>query len=357
MPGISDQLAFTQSGLSNFNTFIWIPLSALVFSAFSTQLLLGYLRRKNIMDVANERSSHSGSVPRGGGIAFKSVSIMMLMLITWLTSPTGVNLYLLSLAAITIGFIGFIDDIKSLNPLLRLVAQLIASVLVIIAGIDFANITLGITLSPILSMIFAILFLIWNTNLFNFMDGIDGIAGSQIVTVGLSSFFLISLNGPHSLGLVWLTIAASAIGFLIWNWHPAKLFMGDVGSASAGFILAALALWGESSGIMKLPIFLILHGYFIVDATYTLIVRVSRGKKPHIAHRSHAYQHAVQSGWTHSKTTSAMILINLIWLLPIAWYAIDKSPALQMLMICIAYAPLLVVNIFMKAGFDWDESE
>jgi len=143
------------------------------------------------------------------------------------------------------------------------------------------------------------------------MDGIDGIAGTEAITIsGAAAIFLWVQNS--GLVAVCLLILAAVLGFLIWNWPPAKIFMGDVGSGFLGFVIAVLAIWSENSGAAPLLIWLLLLGVFIVDATITLIVRMARGEKLYEAHRSHVYQLAVQAGYSHKQVTLTILLINIM---------------------------------------------
>lgn len=159
--------------------------------------------------------------------------------------------------------------------------------------------------------VLAVIAIVWMINLYNFMDGIDGIAGTEAITIsGAAAIFLWVQNS--GLVAVCLLILAAVLGFLIWNWPPAKIFMGDVGSGFLGFVIAVLAIWSENSGAAPLLIWLLLLGVFIVDATVTLVKRMTRGEKLYEAHRSHVYQLAVQAGYSHKQVTLTILLINMM---------------------------------------------
>jgi len=159
--------------------------------------------------------------------------------------------------------------------------------------------------------VLVVIAIVWMINLYNFMDGIDGIAGTEAITIlGAAAIFLWVQNS--GLAAVCLLIIAAVLGFLIWNWPPAKVFMGDVGSGFLGFVFAVLAIWSENSGAVPLLIWLLLLGVFIVDATVTLVKRMAGGEKLYEAHRSHVYQLAVQAGYSHKQVTLTVLLINIM---------------------------------------------
>jgi Fuc2NAc and GlcNAc transferase len=164
----------------------------------------------------------------------------------------------------------------------------------------------------------AVLAVVWGINLYNFMDGIDGLAAGEAVSVGLAAAGLLAARNPP-LAAVAVTVAGAAAGFLPWNWHRARIFMGDVGSGFMGFILATLALVSESSGAMPALVWLLLVGVFFADATITLVRRMLRRERWYAPHRVHAYQRAVQGGWSHARVTSFVLVLNgglalLAWL-------------------------------------------
>jgi Fuc2NAc and GlcNAc transferase len=151
--------------------------------------------------------------------------------------------------------------------------------------------------------------IVWLTNLYNFMDGIDGIAAVEAITVGLAGALLLAGREP-SLALVALVVAGAAGGFLVWNWPPAKLFMGDVGSGFLGYIFGGLALASENVGALPALLWLVLLGPFFVDTTLTLLRRIARGERWWAAHRTHAYQRAVQAGWSHRRVTTLVAALS-----------------------------------------------
>jgi Fuc2NAc and GlcNAc transferase len=166
-----------------------------------------------------------------------------------------------------------------------------------------------------------LLTIVWLTNLYNFMDGIDGIAATQAMFVAATAALLLGLHGDGGSALLCLLIAMACSGFLYWNWPPARLFMGDVGSGFLGYCFAVLAIASENSGQLPLTVWLVLLSLFIGDASYTLLSRLLRGKRVYEAHREHAYQYLVRRSGSHRKVTIGWGLLNLLIILPLALLA------------------------------------
>jgi Fuc2NAc and GlcNAc transferase len=201
----------------------------------------------------------------------------------------------------------------------------------------------------VFSYIIAALYLVWMLNLYNFMDGIDGIASIEAITVCVGAVFLYYVSGFEQ--LIWgpLLLAFAVSGFLYWNFPPARIFMGDAGSGFLGVTLAVLSLQAAAVSSSLFFIWLILLGVFIVDATVTLIRRVLRGDRVYEAHRSHAYQFASRRFGSHRSVSLAVGLINIFWLLPLAYLvAIDVLDGGVALMV--AYAPLIFISLKLNAG-------
>jgi len=279
-------------------------------AAFARSLLL----RHRILDNPGTRSSHCGSVPRGGGIALVSV-----ILIGWAAlSALGLDhmrqISVITSMALLIAIVSWFDDISNLSVISRLSAQtVVVTISMLLIPTDFM--LLGFLAHP-LGMIVVGIGWIWFMNVFNFMDGIDGITGVETISIcagiALTLGFLGSESYISSLAII---VAASTLGFLSWNWHPAKLFLGDVGSIPLGFLLGwllfSLAREGEWAAALILP------SYYLVDASLTLIDRAIRLEPVWKAHRQHFYQRAVAGQLSHSQATRAIIITN-IWLIACA---------------------------------------
>lgn len=181
------------------------------------------------------------------------------------------------------------------------------------------------------------------------MDGIDGIAGVEAVTVAAGAALLLWVRGDAAMAGVLVLLAAAVLGFLAWNWPPARIFMGDVGSAYLGFVLGVMALATSAEGPLNLWVWLILLAVFITDATVTLLRRLLRGERWYEAHRTHAYQHAARRFGSHRKVTLAVGALNVLWLLPLAGVAC-ALPGYGWWLAVVAYLPLLLLAVKFGAG-------
>ena len=247
---------------------------------------------------------------------------------------------------------GYLDDRKTLPAGIRICVHIGAAGLAVLVVGGIAEQTLrslglhGIWAASLLGLVA----LTWAVNLFNFMDGIDGIAGSEAVFVaGAGALLNWRHGGDGGLTAAMLVLAAATLGFLIWNWPPARIFMGDVGSGFLGFTLAVLGLAASRHGAVPIEAWMILSGVFLVDATVTLLRRIVRGDRWLEAHRLHAYQKLATRWQAHRPVTVLVITVNLIWLLPWAWIA-AVHPARAMLYVLAALAPLAVVALLVGAG-------
>ncbi len=281
-------------------------------------LTYGYIRYawyKNWLDKPNERSSHILVVPRGVGAVFIGlwwfISFVLLYFHAWTLQAAMVLLP----GSTLIATVAFYDDRVGLSAKYRMLFYFFAAIISIVALNGFQQLLLTphhvISLGYIGSII-AVLALLWSTNLFNFMDGLDGIAAIEaLFTLGVGGFFL-SQSGGQSLAKISWILAACMLGFLVWNKPPAKIFMGDVGSATLGFIIMGLALLGEKQYQVPIMLWLILYGAFLVDATLTLIRRAIAKEAIFQAHRLHAYQRLHQAGFSHTKVLMWMIFVNIL---------------------------------------------
>jgi Fuc2NAc and GlcNAc transferase len=283
-----------------------LPIVVCVGSFAITWIVRIIAIRKSILDIPNDRSSHTIPTPRGGGLA---VAISWFAGITWffISGKLESSLFFGLLCGIPLTLVGFADDIFNLKPGVRFLVQFIcaAGALFSLKGLQFIqvgmwNLECGMLFFPI-----AFIAIVWAINLFNFLDGIDGYIGTELVFIGVASFLL----AGQSVGIL---LAASVLGFLFWNWPKAKIFMGDVGSTLLGFTVAILAIYHQNSHLLNLPVWLILTSVFWYDATLTLWRRFRNKEQLSQAHRKHAYQRLVQSGWSHQKTTLGALSINVV---------------------------------------------
>jgi UDP-N-acetylmuramyl pentapeptide phosphotransferase/UDP-N-acetylglucosamine-1-phosphate transferase len=282
---------------------ITLPLSVL-----AVRLVLGWLRRKQIMDLPNERSSHSLPTPRGGGLAVTPVCLLGWgVLLAFGATLPGTALALAAAAALLA--LSWLDDRHGLPPGRRFAVHIAACALGLAALPNDALIFQGV-LPFWLDRLTALMGYVWFVNLFNFMDGIDGISGTQTACIALGLILLAFLTARGEAMAQPAVLLAAALGFLFWNWHPAKLFLGDSGSVPLGFLLGWLLLDQAAHG--HLAAALILPLYYLADATITLVCRLLRREKVWQAHRQHFYQQALAGGRSHDKVVLVILLGNLV---------------------------------------------
>ncbi len=283
---------------------LWSLLLAFAaLGALLTGAVTRYLRRRAILDHPNERSSHAVPIPRGGGWG-----ILLVLLPGW--AALGVSLWMLVGMAL-LAAVSWLDDRHNLAPAPRLLVHVTAVIAGLMALGGDARVFQG-WLPGWLDHVVTGLCWLWFINLFNFMDGIDGLAGSEAVTVAGGLALVAGSGGNAAAGLQEpaLVLSGAACGFLVWNWQPAKVFMGDVGSISVGFALGWLLFVGAGAGLWLAALLLPL--YFVADASFTLIRRFLAGKPVLQAHREHFYQQAIQTGRSHAAVVLRVIAANLI---------------------------------------------
>jgi Fuc2NAc and GlcNAc transferase len=293
-----------------------LPTLVAVFAA--AVVLTGAVRRyalaRSVMDIPNERSSHTVPTPRGGGLAI-AATFLAGTCVLWAAGVVPPRVAAaLAVGGATIAAVGWWDDHRSLSVRWRLPAQTLAAALAVWLVGGMPAVSVGVAAVPLGwgGAVLAVVGVVWSLNLFNFMDGIDGIAGGETVTVGVAGGALMAILGAPGLAAGAWALAAAAGGFLPWNWQRARIFMGDVGSSLLGFVFAVLAVASENAGSLPVLCWAMLCGVFIFDATTTLVRRGMRGERVFDAHRSHAYQRAVQAGFSHAQVTSTVIALNLV---------------------------------------------
>ena len=293
----------------------WLVLLAIcvvvtVAAWAATWAVLRGLTRFRVYDTPNARSSHEQPKPRGGGLALIPVLLVAwVAAAAWLGAVPAAFWPVVAAAAVLAG-VSWIDDLKNLPVVLRLAVQAFAVGLGI-AAMDGAGPVFQGLLPPLLDRLAAALLWLWFVNLFNFMDGIDGIAGVEASSLGIGLVLVgAALNWPGVQVALPALLAAATLGFLIWNWAPAKLFLGDVGSVPLGYLLGWLLLVAAMNGAWAAA--LILPLYYLADATITLARRGARGAKVWQAHREHFYQRAVQGGASHGRVAAQVLACNAV---------------------------------------------
>ena len=280
----------------------WLPLLSLAAALAATALLGRLLGRHAILDRPNARSSHTEPTPRGGGIAVVAVTAA-----AWGYAGPSREAAVVLLLGIALAALSWVDDLRGLSVRIRFPLQAVA----VAAGI-FALGAKGRVFQGILPLVpdrlLAGLAWLWFLNLFNFMDGIDGISGIEAAALGIG-VALIAGTAAQGLALDGLCLAGAAAGFLVWNWPPARIFLGDVGSVPLGFWLAwlliVLALRGHWAAALLLPL------YYLGDATLTLLRRLARRERVWQAHREHFYQRAARRFGAHAPVTLRIAALDV----------------------------------------------
>jgi len=287
---------------------------AFLVSLFLTRTFSNPTFKLQIIDHPNERSLHSVPVPRTGGLAI-CTAIFTVTPIIAVSLKADLSLIAILMGALAISLISFLDDRFTINAGIRLLVHVGIAALLIYTGYSLSVFKLPLWLwrwPALVSTVFSLIYIVWLVNLYNFMDGMDGFAGGMTV-IGFTIFAILGIQSGETLyATLCLVIASSALGYLIFNFPPAKIFMGDVGSSTLGFLVAAFSLWASRDGIFPLWVAVLVFSPFIVDATITLIRRLVKGEKVWIAHKTHYYQRLVQLGWGHRRTVLWEYLLMIL---------------------------------------------
>lgn len=328
--------------------FLAIPL--FLMSALLTGILLRLSSRAQLIAVPVDRSSHNAPTPVGGGLGIVAAYLLGILYLQW-TGLVPTSEFQILAVSLAVAIIGLMDDRRHVDFRLRLIVQFtaVSAVMAGIGGIPQSAIFGLVTGGYAVVWIFFALTLLWMTNLYNFMDGIDGFAGVQTCVVGFAATGLLAYGEDYGLALLCLFLASGGAGFLVWNWPPARIFMGDVGSGFIGFTLGVIAIFSIIHESMSLWSWLLLMGCFIVDATLTLLRRVAAGEPWYQAHCTHAFQKAARKFGTHQRVTFGLLLINVIWLLPLATLA-TIHPEYGVYLAATGLIPLGILAHWLGAG-------
>lgn len=326
-------------------SFITLLIVPLILSLGFSKLVIFWLGRK-LLDIPNERSSHTTPTPRGGGVAIVAATFIALLTAYPLELSNQSTLCLLA-PGLLMALVGVSDDLITLNIRIRLLIQLAAASL--ITGIALYHTQELSSMTPLLG-IAAIVGIVWLTNLYNFMDGINGLAAFQAIFVCGSMSILFYFQKAHLETIPFmLTLGSASLGFLYWNFPRAKLFMGDAGSLFIGITFATLMVWTSRNDLNIAYSWLVILAAFIADASYTLIFRLTTGQKFYLPHRSHFYQKTAMRLDSHTKATLLIMSFNILWLFPIALAAqLGKLNVLTALLL--AYLPAVYMAHKIKAG-------
>lgn len=328
---------------------VWSCAAVAGASLALTWLARRYALRASLMDVPNLRSSHVQPTPRGGGVAIVG-SFLAALAVTYPIggAPVDVLLVLIGGGGL-IALTGFVDDHISMSAVSRLFIQFLAAAIAVFVVGGYFQAPAPVEFIDVLKGGLTAVGLVWLTNLYNFMDGIDALAGVETVTVCGGAALFLAILGGHELVPACLFLGAAAAGFLAWNWPPARIFMGDVGSGFIGFSIGVLGLAASRSTEIPLWTWAILLGIFLVDATVTLLWRMGSGQRWYAAHRSHAYQRLARRLRGHAPVTLIVLAINVFWLMPLAYLA-AWIPSRAPLTATLAFLPLILVAWGLGAG-------
>jgi UDP-N-acetylmuramyl pentapeptide phosphotransferase/UDP-N-acetylglucosamine-1-phosphate transferase len=278
-------------------------LLAFVLTAGAVALTRRFAGRLGLLDAPNERSLHLIPTPRGGGLAFPILIAFAVATSPELWRSGAVPVVAFAAAIALVGGVSVYDDLRPLPTLLRLAIHLVAALIVLVGLVDVHLIAANIVNHPIATAMAFVVAAIWIaavTNAYNFMDGADGMAGLQAVIAGIGWAWLAWLTSAPLVGTLGAVIAGSAAGFLLHNWAPARIFMGDVGSASLGFAFATATLYAAQWDARALVAGAILLWPFLFDTSFTILRRIRRGEQILSAHRTHLYQRLVLAGYSHA---------------------------------------------------------
>lgn len=311
-----------------------------------------YGARLGLIQAPNHRSAHDRPTPVGGGlgvvVAGTAVGVALLQPPSW-SNGTAALLLALPLAAVSLR-----NDIREISAGMRLAVQTAVwgGVLGALGDVPALDLPLVSFHGPILSMLL-LFFGVWWINLFNFMDGIDGIAGSQAVFM-LTLGVVLAAGGGEEIAanpeLGWmLGLAGATVGFLFLNWAPARIFMGDVGSTYLAFMILALAMLTVHAGWLDYATWLIMGAIFVADTSYTLLVRMHRGDKWYEPHDLHGYQILFRRWGSHARVARLAVVVNLVWVAPLALASV-LFPLWNWGLVALTYAPLVAAEIILGAG-------
>ena len=321
-----------------------VLLGSAIGSCILTYFAIFACRRFGMLDVPNARSAHSTLTPRGGGVG---IYIPVLLEVWWLLRSGRIEWgigHALLWCGLLVASLGIIDDIAGLSVRVRFPAHLLAS-----AGAALIILGWHSSLASAAMLLAATVCIAGMLNIYNFMDGIDGIAGSESAFGGLAMMVFAGSLGLAGLGDLGTVVLGASLGFLVWNWPPARIFMGDAASGFLGFMFGCVILAGVARDPRRLWPWLIVFGVFLVDSGLTLLVRFLKGEPVYQAHSKHAYQNLARFYQSHLKVTAGVNAVNLLWLGPTGWLALQNPRTAPWIAVA-ALAPLGVVAMKVGAG-------
>ena len=298
---------------------------------------------KDIVANPNFRNLHASPIPAGGGIVFSSVFVFSIFFIWWLNQISDDLFWVLAVGGGSAALFGFLDDLKDIRASIKLVVQFFLSGWLLF-WFDGGPILYIEWLPALVAIPVSALLLVWMINAYNFIDGIDGMAISAAVFVsGVITLVMLLTNGDPALTVVFVLLLVSSSTFMVFNWPPASIFMGDSGSVFLGYIFGTLIFFTVKSGDISIWTWLIVFGYFFADTTVTQLIRIILVKKWYLPHRSHAYQNLARITGSHLKVTGGVVLYNVVWILPLTLWSAMK-PETAILAVVLSITPGLIFS-------------
>ena len=313
-----------------------------------------FLKFSLFIDKPEDRSIHKYPIPSAGGLSIIITFILYLLVLLAIYPANNISHIILLVSVMPVLIIGSIDDLKKIGVYKRLLVHTFSAI-VIVYYFQIADNSFSVDFNSQSSYIIffaSVVLSMWLMNLYNFMDGIDGYAATESIFVALSASLIAYLNNPSShIYMYLLGFGAANIGFLIRNWHPAKIFMGDTGSISTGCIFAFFIFYSGSESVISIYTWLILLSIFVSDATYTLFVRIVTKKNITKPHLTHAFHIITSSKKSQIFTVKALIFVNILWVSPMAMLSTIYSNY-HIMIAFVVYFPILLYLIKIGAGLD-----
>jgi Fuc2NAc and GlcNAc transferase len=296
--------------------------------------------KKEILAIPGNRTLHQNRTPRGGGIVFSLLFVLGASILFMLNKINFEAFMVFGIGGFVATIFGFLDDLIDISEGYKLGMQCLLAIWVIY----WIDPTILIEWIPSWISLFIIVFLlVWMINLYNFMDGIDGIAISGALFISILASFLSWISGGIELSILLVLLASSSIGFILYNWPPARIFMGDSGSIFLGYFFGALVLKSIMNNDISFWVWVILFSYFLVDTSVTLLLRIVIVKK-YLPHRSHAYQNLARIWNNHLKVTGLIILYHFLWILPLSVWA-TFNPNFEIIAAFLATCPVMFLTV------------
>ncbi len=325
---------------------------AFLISLLITKSLIRFARPLGMIDSPNERSSHTLPTPKGGGLSFFIVFTLITTGLYFFFPEYDQIVSPLLFGGPLVVILGWLDDRYTLSALIRLMVHFIVAILIYRLVTKGFTVDLTISFLPNvfwINFLFCVFFIAWFINLYNFMDGADGLASSTAIAGSTLMAVVCYINGSSELAMIYCLIAYTVGGFMVFNWSPAKIFMGDTGSYFLGFLFASLALISKAYAGVSFYSHIIIFGFFIFDATYVLFRRALRRERVFNAHKMFLFHKLLQRGWSHRKVSVFYTLVLVLWLFPLSNLAAIMSD-LGLAIVFVAYLPLLGLSLHYKSG-------